>query len=79
MLKSKQLTLALLVNAFLISSVYASEQSEAKGFVEDAEGTVLFRTGFIDRDKKGAPDNRSTAQSAIVKLESGFTQGVVGF
>ena len=79
MLKSKQLTLALLVNAALISSVYASEQSESKGFVEDANGTVLFRTGFIDRDKKGAPDNRSTAQSAIVKLESGFTQGVVGF
>ena len=79
MLKSKQLTLALLVNASLITSVYASEQSDAKGFVEDAEGSVLFRTGFIDRDKKGAPDNRSTAQSAIVKLESGFTQGVVGF
>jgi hypothetical protein len=79
MLKSKQLTLALLVNASLITSVYASEQSDAKGFVEDAKGSVLFRTGFIDRDKKGAPDNRSTAQSAIVKLESGFTQGVVGF
>ncbi len=29
--------------------------------------------------KKVHQDNRSTAQSAIVKLESGFTQGVVGF
>lgn len=80
MLKSKQLTLALLVNAFLISSVYASEQSEAKGFVEDAEGTVLFRTGFIDRDKKnGVQDTRSTAESAIFNLESGYTKGIVGF
>ncbi|NWK72709.1 outer membrane porin, OprD family [Acinetobacter sp. SwsAc6] len=80
MLKSKQLTLALLVNAFLISSVYASKQSEAKGFVEDAEGTVLFRTGFIDRDKKnGVQDTRSTAESAIFNLESGYTKGIVGF
>ena len=52
MLKPQQLTLALLINAALISTVYASEQSEAKGFVEDAEGSVLFRTGYINRDKK---------------------------
>ena len=82
MLKSKQLTLALLVNAALISSVYASEQSESKGFVEDANGTVLFRTGFIDRDKKNVlpgKDTRSSAQSAIFDLESGYTKGVIGF
>ena len=77
---AQKLTLAVLINAALISSVYASEQSEAKGFVEDAEGSVLFRTGFIDRDKKnGAADTRSTAQSAIFNLESGYTQGIVGF
>ncbi len=82
MLKSKQLTLAVLVNSALISAAFASEQSESKGFVEDANGTVLFRTGFIDRDKKNVPagaDTRSTAQSAIFDLESGYTQGVVGF
>ena len=82
MLKPQQLTLALLINAALISTVYASEQSEAKGFVEDAEGSVLFRTGFIDRDKKNVlpgKDTRSSAQSAIFDLDSGYTQGVVGF
>ena len=77
---AQKLTLAVLINAVLISSAYASEQSEAKGFVEDASGSVLLRTGFIDRDKKnGVPDTRSTAQSAIFNLESGYTQGIVGF
>lgn len=81
MQKAQKLTLAVLIQAALISTAYASEQSESKGFVEDAEGTVLFRTGYINRDKKapGVKDQSSAAQSAIVKLESGFTKGVVGF
>lgn len=81
MLKSKQLTLALLVNAALISTAFASEQSESKGLVEDAEGSVLFRTGYINRDKKapGVKDQSSAAQSAIFDLQSGYTKGVVGF
>ena len=90
MLKAQQLTLAVLVNAALISTAFASEQSESKGFVEDAEGSVLFRTGYIHRDKTNYKDNltgaekrvndtSSLAQTAIVKLDSGFTQGVVGF
>lgn len=80
MLTPQKLTLAVLIQAALLSSAYASEQSEAKGFIEDAEGSVLFRTGFIHRDKKnGIDDQSSYAQSAIVELNSGFTQGVVGF
>ncbi len=77
----QKITLAVLIQAALISSVYASEQSEAKGFVEGAEGSVLFRTGYLNRDKKHSlqNDTSSTAQTAIVKLDSGFTQGVVGF
>ena len=77
----QKLTLAVLIQAALISSVYASEQSEAKGFVEGAEGSVLFRTGFLNRDKKDglSNDSSSAAQTAIVKIDSGFTQGVVGF
>ena len=69
MQKSKKLTLAILIQATLVSTAFASEQSESKGFVEDAEGSVLFRTGYIQRDKKNvAPgeDNSSFAQSAIV-------------
>ncbi len=81
MQKAQKLTLAVLIQAALISTAYASEQSESKGFVEDAEGSVLFRTGYINRDKKapGKKDQSSAAQSAIVKLESGFTQGGEGF
>ena len=82
MLNAKKLTLAVLVQAALISTAYASEQSEAKGFVEDAEGTVLFRTGYLSRDFKDVDpgdDRSSFAQTAMVKLDSGFTQGIVGF
>lgn len=81
MLNAKKLTLAVLVQAALISTAVASEQSEAKGFVEDAEGSVLFRTGYLNRDKKDGltNDTSSAAQTAIFQLDSGFTQGVVGF
>ncbi len=81
MLQSKKLTLALLINAALISTAFASEQSESKGFVEDANGSVLFRTGYLNRDKKDGltNDTSSAAQTAIVNLDSGFTKGVVGF
>ena len=80
MLKSKKLTLALLINAALISTAFASEQSESKGFVEDANGSVLFRTGFLHRDKKnGVEDTSSAAQTAIVNLNSGFSKGIIGF
>lgn len=80
MLKAQKLTLAVVINAVLISSAYASEQSDAKGFVEGAEGSVLLRNGFIQRDKKnGVADNNSWVQSAMLNLESGFTQGPIGF
>ena len=79
MQKTQKLLLAVLVQSALISTAFASEQSESKGLIDDAEGSVLFRTGFIDRDKKnGAADNRSAAQTAMFKLETGFTQGTVG-
>lgn len=52
--KSTKLTLAVLISAAIISSAQASEQSEAKGFVEDANGSILFRTGYISRDKNRA-------------------------
>jgi hypothetical protein len=82
MQNSKKLTLAVLIQAALVSTAFASEQSESKGFVEDAEGSVLFRTGYLTRDYKGTnpgTDTSSFAQTAIVKLDSGFTQGTVGF
>lgn len=81
MLKAQKLTLAVLIQATLLSPAFASEQSESKGFVEDASSSVLLRTGFIDRDKKNAlpgEDTRSTVQSVMLNAESGFTQGTVG-
>ncbi|MHA3080788.1 OprD family outer membrane porin [Acinetobacter sp. ANC 5502] len=81
MLKAQKLTLAVLIQATLLSPAFASEQSESKGFIEDATASVLLRTGFIDRDKKNvAPgvDTRSTVQSVMLNAESGFTQGTVG-
>ena len=41
MLKAQNL-LAVLISAAIISSAQASEQSEAKGFVEDANGSILL-------------------------------------
>ena len=81
MQKFQKLSLAVLIQAALISTAFASEQSESKGLVADAEGSVLFRTGFLNRDKKDGltNDSSSTAQTAIVKLETGFTEGIVGF
>ncbi|MFW1889100.1 OprD family outer membrane porin [Acinetobacter johnsonii] len=80
MQNTKKLALAVLVQTALISTAFASEQSESKGFVEDAEGSVLFRTGYLTRDKKnGKADTSSAAQTAMVKIESGYTQGTVGF
>ena len=79
MQKTQKFTLAVLIQAALLSTAYASEQSEAKGFFEDAEGSVLFRTGFITRDRdNGHTDTSSVGQAAIVDLESGFTPGVIG-
>lgn len=81
MLKAHQLPLAILINAALLSSAYANEQSESKGFVDDATASVLLRNGFIQRDKKNTttPDNNSWVQSIMFNAESGFTQGTVGF
>jgi hypothetical protein len=80
MQKTQKLLLAAIIQAAILPTAFASEQSESKGLLEDAEGTVLFRTGFLDRDKKqGLDDTRSSAQTAMVKLETGFSEGVVGF
>lgn len=81
MQKFKKITLALLIQASLVTTAFANEQSEAKGFIEGAEGSALFRTGYLSRDKKDGltNDTSSAAQTAIIQLDSGFTKGLVGF
>lgn len=76
---TQKLILALIVQATFLTTTNASEQSESKGFVEDAEGSVLFRTGYISRDRDPRSDQSSAGQAAIVELKSGFTQGTIGF
>ncbi|KJV39832.1 OprD family outer membrane porin [Acinetobacter brisouii] len=79
MLKAQKLTLAVLIQATLLSPAFASEQSESKGFVEDAKASILFRNGFISRNRtEGRTDLESWGQAAIGKFDSGFTQGIVG-
>ncbi len=77
---AQKLGLAVLIHAVFISSSYASEQSEAKGFTEGAQAELLFRNGYISRDKKnGAADTSSWAQTVIANIDSGYTQGNIGF
>ncbi|NVZ25268.1 OprD family porin [Pseudomonas gingeri] len=57
----------------------ASEQSDAKGFVEDSHLNILLRNAYINRDyKSGNPDKIEWGQAAIGTFKSGFTQGTVG-
>lgn len=54
----------------------------AQGFVEDSKATVLFRNFYFDRNFVGTTPQsaaREWAQGVIVKFNSGFTPGTVGF
>ena len=72
--------LALAVSAAISLPALASEQSESKGFVEDASATLLLRNAYFNRDfKDGAADAKTWGQGFIGTFESGFTQGTIGF
>ncbi|WP_024643401.1 OprD family porin [Pseudomonas syringae] len=54
----------------------------AEGFLEDSHGTLTLRNYYMDRDYKdeGAKTaTREWAQGFIMNVESGFTNGPVGF
>lgn len=71
--------IALAVSAGTSQMALASQQSESKGFVEDASLDLLLRNTYYNRDyKDGAPDRRSWGQGFITTFESGFTQGTIG-
>lgn len=70
-----------LVLALLGLSVFPT-QLLAQGFVEDSHGTLTLRNYYIDRDYKddGAKTAaREWAQGFIMNMESGFTEGPLGF
>ncbi len=71
--------IALAVAAGTSQMALASQQSEAKGFVEDAKLDLLLRNTYWNRDHKDGADDRNTwAQGFITTFESGFTQGTIG-
>lgn len=71
--------MALAVAAGTSQMAVASQQSESKGFVEDASLDLLLRTTYFNRDyKDGEDDVRSLGQGFITSFESGFTQGTIG-
>ncbi len=72
--------IALAVAAGTTQMAVASQQSESKGFVDDASLSLLLRNTYYNRDfKDGEGDLRSWGQGFIATFESGFTQGPVGF
>jgi len=58
---------------------FVSDQSEAKGFVEDASAKLLLRNYYFNRDRKdGSTDQKDWTQGIWGNFNSGYTQGTVG-
>lgn len=74
---------ALLATACTSPATWASDQSDATGFIEGTHLTIKTRNMYMQRDNhaKGAAQNygEEWAQGFVGVLESGFTQGAVGF
>ena len=71
--------IALAVSAGTSQMAFASQQSESKGFVEDAQLDLLLRNTYWNRDyADGVKDRNTWAQGFIATFESGFTQGTIG-
>nr|WP_314528258.1 OprD family porin [uncultured Pseudomonas sp.] len=57
-----------------------SPQLLAQGFVEDAQGKLSLRNYYFNDDyRDGGNDRREWAQGFLLNLQSGYTEGVVGF
>ena len=73
---SVRATLGLSLSLVLISA------AQAAGFVEDSKASLTARNYYFDRDYKGTSAQsaaREWAQGFIVRFNSGFTEGPVGF
>lgn len=58
---------------------FVSDQSEAKGFVEDAKFDLLLRNYYFNRDRKDRnTDQKDWTQGIWGNFSSGYTQGTVG-
>lgn len=74
---------AVLVSIGAIQTALASDQSDSKGFIDDSSLTVKARNMYMNRDNRAPNATRSYgeewAQGFIGTLQSGYTQGTVGF
>jgi imipenem/basic amino acid-specific outer membrane pore len=62
------------------AAAFVSDQSQAKGFVEDASLNLLVRNYYFNRNKQnGAVDDKDWTQGFHGVFTSGFTQGTIGF
>lgn len=79
--KSRLVTLAVSLGVSQWATAGAvSDQSQAKGFVEDSSLTVHLKNYYFNRDgKQGGDDRKDWAQGVLGNFSSGFTQGTVGF
>ncbi len=58
---------------------FVSDQSEAKGFVEDAKLTETLKNYYFNRDNKnGSHDQKDWTQGFLGNFTSGYTLGTVG-
>ncbi|WP_150304663.1 OprD family porin [Pseudomonas saliphila] len=74
--KARFILLGLLASA----PALATDQADARGFVEGSSLDLFLRNGYISRDyKQGNQDKAEWGQGAVASFSSGFTQGTVGF
>lgn len=72
------------VNAALAAGTLCTVSSTlmAQGFIEDSKASLTARNYYFDRDYKGTSSQsaaREWAQGFILRLNSGYTDGTVGF
>jgi len=67
----------------LASGAMGAQAADSHGFLEDSKATLSMRTLYFNSDNRdGAADPSKTEESAqgfVLRYESGFTQGTVGF
>ena len=67
-----------MVSVGLLASL--SPALQAQGFVEDSQGRLTLRNYYFnDNYRDGGDDRREWAQGFLLNLQSGYTEGTVGF
>ncbi|MHC8375381.1 OprD family porin [Pseudomonas sp. MDT1-16] len=71
-------TRGVIVSAGILASL--SAELMAQGFLEDSQGKLSLRNYYFNDDyREGGNDRREWAQGFLLNLQSGYTEGTVGF